>query len=151
MVTRSAILLLLAVAPIQLAAPARAQAVVQSAVRSDPAAAVRGYFAALGRNDFQGALSLTLGAAQERTARMVGTLRQQAAAHRARVELRVKSVEVSPSTAREAGGAVPVDVKFDIDIVGRKWWFSRVARKLAGHAQFYVDDQRIVAIEGKLE
>ena len=42
----------------------------------DATATVRGYFEALGHNDFQRALALTQGAAQERTASLVGTLRQ---------------------------------------------------------------------------
>jgi hypothetical protein len=120
----------------------------------DPATTVRGYFAALGRNDFQGALSLTEGAAQERTAHMVGTLREQAAAHSAKVELKVKRVEVSPpANEAEANGTVPVEVRFDIDVVGKKWLFHKVARTLAGKAQFYVNEDaaRIVAIEGNLE
>jgi hypothetical protein len=116
---------------------------------------VRGYFEALGKNDFQRALSLTVGAAQERTARMVGSLKSQARAADARVELKVRRLRVAERPERlEAGLPVPVDVDFDIDVVGRKWWFSKIARRLAGTAQFYVAssvEPRIVAIEGKLE
>jgi len=121
---------------------------------ADPAATVRGYFDALGKNDFPRALSLTAGEAQLRTAHMVGTLKQQAAAAKARVELKVKKVEVLPSPPPGADGTVPVVVQFDIDVVGKKWIFSRVARKLAGRAQFYVaaaEPSRIVAIEGRIE
>ena len=122
----------------------------------DLAEPVRGYFQALARNDFPRAISLTVGAAQERTEHMVGTLRRQAAAAHAHVELKVRSVEVSPPSRDQVadGEPVPVDVQFDIDVVGRKWFFSRVARKLSGRAQFYVASAapaRIVAIEGNLE
>jgi hypothetical protein len=124
---------------------------------TDPAATVRGYFEALGRNDFNRAISLTAGSAQQRTLRMVGTLKQQAAAAQAKVELQVKRVAVShPPPERMAEGLpVPVDVEFDIAVVGRKWFFSKVARHLAGRAQFYVaaalPTPRIIAIEGKIE
>ena len=118
---------------------------------------MRGYFDALGKNDFPRALSLTAGAAQSRTEHMMGTLKQQAAAAHARVELKVKHVEVSqaPPEHLAEGLPVPVDVQFDIDVVGRKWIFSRVARKLSGRAQFFVacasPAPRIIAIEGKIE
>jgi len=122
---------------------------------ADPAATVRGYFAALGANDFQRALSLTQGDAQARTERMVGTLHRQAAAAHARVELKVRKVEVSRSAAQTAEGTpVPVEVRFVIEVIGKKWIFSRVARKLAGRAQFLVasasPEPRIISIEGKL-
>jgi len=47
--------------------------------------AVRGYFAALDRQDFSGAIALTDGAAQTRTSHMVDKLKSEAAAHNARV------------------------------------------------------------------
>ena len=114
-----------------------------------PEQTVRGYFDALGRNDFNRALSLTAGEAQERTARMVGTLQQQALANDAKVILKVKRVEVAPQQAPDG----PVEVSFDIDVVGKKWIFSKVARKLNGRAQFYVDSDapKIVAIEGRID
>jgi hypothetical protein len=110
---------------------------------------VRGYFDALGKNDFNRALALTAGEAQARTARMVGTLQQQAAANDAKVILKVKRVEVAPP--QEPDG--PVEVSFDIDVVGKKWIFSKVARKLNGRAHFYVDsdEPKIVAIEGRID
>ncbi len=120
----------------------------------DPAATVKGYFAALGKNDFKRALALTSGTAQTRTENMVGSLNRQAAAAHAKVELHVRRVLVSPPAGQLADGLpVSVEVQFEIDVVGRRWIFSRVARKLNGRAQFYVacDSPRIVAIEGKLE
>ena len=117
-----------------------------------PAAAVRGYFRALGRQDFSGAIALTDGAAQARTSSMVGQLKSEAAAHNARVEVKVTTLEVrAPGQPDERG--VPVPVAFHIDVVGHKWCFSKVARKLDGEARFYVDParpDRIVAIEGRL-
>jgi hypothetical protein len=122
---------------------------------ADPAATVRGYFAALGANDFKRALSLTQGDAQARTERMMGTLHRQAAAAHAKVELKVRKVEVSPPAGQTAEGTpVPVEVRFDIEVIGKKWFITRVARKLAGHAQFLVasasPEPRIISIEGKL-
>jgi hypothetical protein len=137
MFTRGSILLLFS-----MLAPAHSQS------GPDAVLTVRGYFDALGHNDFQRALSFTAGAAQERTANMVGTLKQQAAAANANVELKVKRVDVSLPVADNG----PVDVAFDIDVIGKKWIFKKVAKKIAGHAQFYVatDAPRIVAIEGRL-
>ena len=119
---------------------------------TSPSAAVRGYFQALGRQDFSGALALTDGAAQTRTSHMVETLKSEAAAHHARVEVSVTHLDVRAPGAPEARG-VPVPVVFHIDVVGKKWCFSKVARTLDGEARFYVDParpDRIVAIEGKL-
>ena len=117
-----------------------------------PTAAVRGYFRALARQDFSGAIALTDGAAQTRTSHMVDKLKSEAAAHNARVEVKVTTLEVrAPGQPDERG--VPVPVAFHIDVVGHKWCFSKVARKLDGEARFYVDParpDRIVAIEGRL-
>src|SRR5260221_2238848 len=78
---------------------------------------VRSYFEALGRNDFALALALTDGPAQSRTARMIGTLRHQAEAHHAQVEVRVRALELAERPADCA-----VDVKFDLDVIGRRWF-----------------------------
>jgi hypothetical protein len=113
---------------------------------SDPPRVVRGWFAALQRKDFGRALELTTGGALERTAHMVGTLEQQARAHHAEVELRVKRLDV----AEAPSGCV--QVAFDIDVIGKKWMFRRVAKTLSGIARFHVDDyDRIVAIDGNIE
>jgi hypothetical protein len=117
-----------------------------------PMAAVRGYFAALGRQDFGSALALTDGAAQARTSRMVDTLKNEAAAHHARVDVKVTKLDVRAPGTPDAHG-LPVPVAFHIDVVGHKWCFSKVARALDGEARFYFDPerpQRIVAIEGNL-
>ena len=123
----------------------------QSPPTATPLAIVRGYFEALGRNDFGHALSLTAGAAQARTLRMFQTLKQQAAEHSASVELKVRALRIAQRPS--AGTTVPVDVTFDIDVVGHKWMFSRVARKIAGSAQFLVEpsaQRGIVAILGSI-
>ncbi len=109
-------------------------------------AVIRGYFAALERKDFGGALRLTTGGAQARTAHMLGTLERQAAAEHADVELRVRRLDLSPASVG------PVQVTFDIDVIGRKWLFHKVARTLRGTARFLVrDDGRIAAIDGALD
>ena len=99
---------------------------------------MRGYFRALDRQDFSAALALTDGAAQTRTSQMVDTLKCEAAAHNARVEVRVTTLDVRTRGEPDERG-VPVPVAFHIDVVGHKWCFSKVARKLAGVARFYVD------------
>jgi hypothetical protein len=136
----------LGLAAVALVAPASARADV------DPTAAVRGYFSALNRQDFGGAIALTAGAAQARTNSMVSELQKEAAAHNARVELKVTRVQVeAPGAAGPRG--VPVPVQFHIDVVGHKLCFKKVARRLDGKAQFWIDaarPDRIVAIEGQL-
>jgi hypothetical protein len=120
---------------------------------AEPADAVKGYFQALDRQDFSRALAYTDGAAKGRTSRMVETLKSEAAQHNARVEVKVKRLDVRSPGAPEPGRGVPVPVAFHIDVVGHKFCFSKVARKLDGEARFYIDParpDRIVAIEGNL-
>jgi hypothetical protein len=141
----------LLVAAVTVATPlagARADAAPASATN-----AVRGYFSALGRQDFSGAIALTNGKAQECTSNMVNKLKSEARAHNAKVEVKVTKVDVRAAGAAEARG-VPVPVNFHIDVVGKKWCFSKVARQLDGQAMFWLDPahpDRIVAIDGNLE
>jgi hypothetical protein len=119
-----------------------------------PASTVRGYFAALEHKDFRGALSMTSGPALDRTRGLIGTLASEAARHHAEVELKVQKLTLA-ARAPDDGG-VTVDVHFDIDVIGKKWFFRRVARKLSGDAQFVVDAHpsrppHIVDILGKIE
>jgi hypothetical protein len=127
-----------------LIAPALAMSTAASA--QEPTAVVRGYFAALEKKDFGKAMSLTQGAAQQRTADMVGELQQQAAQHNAQVELKVQKLDVKPS----ADDHVTVD--FAIDVIGKKWFIRKVAKKLSGKAQFKMDrgGDQIVSIDGNL-
>jgi hypothetical protein len=114
--------------------------------------AVRGYFEALNRQDFGQALALTCGEAQARTSHMVDKLKAEAAAHHARVEVRVRALDVREPGIVEPGRGVPVPVAFRIDVVGHKWCFSKV-RKLDGEARFWIDPERpdrILAIDGHL-
>jgi hypothetical protein len=113
-------------------------------------AVVRGFFAALERKDFGRALALTEGAAKARTANLVGTLHRAAQQHHAELEFRVKRLDVDQPYA-SAVGATPVRVHFDIDVIGKRWIFRKVARKLTGRANFYVAANQIVAIHGKLD
>jgi hypothetical protein len=120
----------------------------------NPADAVRGYFQALDRQDFRRALELTDGEALRRTFHMVDTLRHEAAANHARVEVRVKALDVRAPGAAEPGRGVPVPVQFHIDVVGHKWCFHKVARTLDGVARFWIDParpDRILSIEGRLD
>ncbi|HEX9101710.1 MAG TPA: hypothetical protein VF997_05880 [Polyangia bacterium] len=139
-------------APLLLAAATAAAPLSTGRAEAGPAAAVRGYFRALARQDFLGAIALTDGAAQKRTCNMVDKLKSEAAAHNARVEVKVTTLDVRAPGEPDARG-VPVPVAFHIDVVGHKWCFSKVARQLQGEARFYVDParpDRIVAIEGNL-
>src|SRR4051794_7204909 len=82
---------------------------------ADATGPVKGYFAALDRQDFSRALALTGGSAQARTSRMVQTLQQQAAEQHARVEVKVRSLAVRSPGVAEPGRGVPVPVSFRID------------------------------------
>jgi hypothetical protein len=126
-----------------LSVPARARA------ESSAPSVVRGYFAALERKDFGRALSLTAGSALARTENMVGTLNREAASHNAEVELRVTKLELANSPS-EQNGSAPVKVSFGIDVIGKKWIFRKLARRLRGQAQFYVTADQIVAIDGQI-
>ena len=139
-------------APLLLAAATVVAPLAGARAEGGPTAAVRGYFRALARQDFSGAIALTDGAAQKRTCNMVDKLKSEAAAHNARVEVKVTTLDVQAPGAPDERG-VPVPVAFHIDVVGHKWCFSKVARKLDGQARFYVDParpDRIVAIEGRI-
>jgi hypothetical protein len=128
-------------------------AVVHSDVRSPPGETVRRYFEALGHQDFDGAIALTDGCARTRTSSMIDRLRKEAAVQRVTVEVRIRHLDVRAPGLLEPRG-VPVPVAFDIEIVGKKWCFSRIALRLNGEARFYIDparpDDRIVAIDGSL-
>lgn len=126
--------------------------VVTSAAECDPGTSVRGYFAALDRQDFTSALALTDQQALASTSHMVDDLRRQAAKNHARVEVKVRKLAVAAPVPGDARG-LAVPVQFHIDVVGHKWCFHKVARVLEGNARFIIDPQdrgRIVAIEGKL-
>jgi hypothetical protein len=85
---------------------------------------------------------------------MIDRLKKEAVAHKVTVEVRVKHLDVGAPGLPEPRG-VPVPVAFDIEVVSRKWWFSRIALRLNGEARFYIDathpDDRIVAIDGNLD
>ncbi|MGZ3429594.1 MAG: hypothetical protein ACXVCV_23245, partial [Polyangia bacterium] len=126
-----------------IAAPARATA---------PTSTVRSFFAALDRRDFGGALAFTEGTAASVIANMLDTISREAARRHVDVELKVRSLHLTEGE-RDESGQIPVEVTYDIDVVGRKWFFHRVARRLSGTASFYVDGSapRIVAISGTLD
>jgi hypothetical protein len=129
-------------------------AIGHSEVSSAPDEAVRRYFRALDHQDFDRAIALTDGGAKARTASMIDRLKREADAHKVSVEIRVKHLDVRAPGLPEPRG-VPVHVAFDIEIVTRKWCFSRIALRLNGEACFYIDPARphdhIVAIDGNLD
>jgi hypothetical protein len=112
---------------------------------------VRNFFGALEQRDFGGALAFTGGDAQCTVARLLEKIRHEAARKHAKVELKVRNLQVveHPATA----GQVPVEVTYQVDVIGKKWIFRRVARRLSGTAHFYVDEKtpRIVTIVGHID
>ena len=119
---------------------------------SAPGSTVRSFFAALERRDFRAALAYTEGAAASVIAGMLDNIKSEAARRHVDVELKVRNLVVT-ERGPDATGQTPVDVAYDIDVIGKKWMFHKVARRLSGTASFYVDDRapRIVAIVGMLD
>jgi hypothetical protein len=142
MTTRALIATLSLLLPALVAPPARAE---------PPSLTVRGFFAALEQHDFGGALARTDGAAARVIGELLAAIDREARSRNAQVSLRVRSLRVQERAA-VTSGPVPVDVTYDIDIIGRRWIFSRVARRLSGSASFLVDARRpcIVAVVGEL-
>jgi hypothetical protein len=111
---------------------ALAPGLMNVAQAQEPAALVRGFFAALERKDYPRALALTQGAAQKSTADFLGSLEQRAAQQHAQIELKVQDLQLKPK------GEDHVEASFHIDVIGKKWMFKKVARKLDGTAEFKV-------------
>jgi hypothetical protein len=131
--------LLLCVVALVVACPSRACAESRGVAAMG---VVRAYFSALAERDFGGALRMTTGAALQRTHDILVDLERRAAERRAHVDLEVRHLELRPS------GNGAVDARFAIDVVGKKWMFSKVARRLFGTARFYVNENTITAIAG---
>lgn len=134
--------LLLAVVALIVARPSRARAESRSGAAMG---VVRAYFSALADRDFGGALRMTTGAAMQRTRDILVDLERRAAERRAHVDLEVRQLDLRPN------GNGTVDARFAIDVIGKKWMFSKVARRLFGNARFYVNDNTITAIAGDVK
>lgn len=117
-----------------------------------PSSTVRDFFAALEHRDFPRALAFTDGTASGRVSRLLAHIDREAARHHAQVEFKVRSLRLSEGSPDEAG-ATPVEVTYEIDVIGKKWIFRKLARKLTGTADFYVAENapRITAIVGQLD
>jgi hypothetical protein len=115
-----------------------------------PSETVRGFFDALEQKDFPRALAFTDGDAAMRIADLLGHIDAEAARHHAQIELKVRSLRLREGVLDD--GVVPVQVRYEIDVIGRKWFFRKLARKLVGTAEFLVDGSapRITAIVGRL-
>jgi hypothetical protein len=110
-------------------------------------APVERLFAALGRHDFKAALAQTSGAAAATLGGMLGSIDREAAKANAQVVLDVRDLHVSEGAA-DADGMVPVDVRYDIALVGKRSIFRRLVRHLTGTARIVVDraSERIVSL-----
>lgn len=119
------------------AASAHAQAVTASVPPALAAGVVHGYFDALRRQDRRTLSGVTAGNAAAYTTQMLDRIHDEAARADVGVELKVRNLIVSayPPNAR----VTPVDVRFDIAVVAKKWFFSKVARVLKGRATFWVE------------
>jgi hypothetical protein len=115
---------------------------------------VRSFFRALERHDYALARALTVGAAEARLRWWLDNLESEAQANHAELRLHVRSLDISSQSAGDGGDPVPVDVNYSIDVVGRRGWFQRVARRLSGQLRFLVssaEPTRIESIEGGIE
>jgi hypothetical protein len=116
--------------------PAHAQVAGQAVPPPIAANVVRSYFDAFRRFD-RGALGrVTAGEANARTVKMLDTIKSEADRHNVGVELKVKDLHMT--TAGPVDSLTPVGVKFDIQVVAKKWFFSKVAKVLHGQATFFV-------------
>ncbi len=118
------------------AAPACAQRMVLPTPSALAANLVRSYFDALRHLDERALHAVTAGQATERTSEVLDRLHTEAREHRVGLELKVSKLAVVPQP--DEGATTPVEVKFDIAVVAKKWFFSTVARQLQGRATFYI-------------
>jgi hypothetical protein len=125
-----------------------------------PAAAagvVRSYFEAFRRQDARALGKFTSGQASRRTNEVLERIWREAAEKEVGVELRLQQLALTPRAPVD--GMEPVEARFTIDVVAKKWFFSTVARHLAGRATFYVEPDsaradapaKIVGISLKLD
>ncbi len=130
---------------------ARATSFRASGSSISPSATVRGFFDALEHRDIPRALALTDGDAALRITELLGHIDAEAARHHAQIELKVRSLRLDERAPDD--GVVPVQVSYEIDVIGKKWIFRKLARKLVGTAEFLVDGRapRITAIVGRLD
>jgi hypothetical protein len=122
------------------AAPGHAQ---QSAV--PPLAAVgtvRTYFDALRRMDERAVGAVTVGRATVDTQDVIDQIRAEAKRNRVGVELQLADLFVKP--LRDPG-ATRVEALFNLQVIARKWFFTKVARELRGRATFYFTGPRDAA------
>jgi hypothetical protein len=133
--------------------PCAAHAAQAGGAASPPCEVVRAFFDALSHRQLERAVGLTAGAARARVVTLLNTIIRKAEENDADFAPQVRSLEVAEAEAA-AGPASTVEVAFAIDVVGKKWFVSRVARTLGGKVQFVVSragPARIVDIVGKLE
>jgi hypothetical protein len=144
--TRAALVFLIAASDPALAASPAASS------QTCAARVVHGFFDAFEHRDFKRALGFTSGSANAATQKLLATLERRAAAQHAVLEIKVRRLELA-ERAPNALGQIPVDVAYDIDIFGRKWFLRWFGRRLSGKASFYIDagGPSIVVIDGHLD
>jgi|SRR5579871_312366 len=119
-------------------APARAQSWPLSIGRNALAAGiVRSYFDALRRQDEATLRKFTVGDAAKDTHDVLARIHAEAKQKDVGVELRLSSLAVSPRVTADSS-TTAVDARFSIDVIAKKWFFTKVARELRGRATFYV-------------
>lgn len=95
---------------------------------------VRSYFDAFRRLDDGALNAVTVGQATSDTRGMIDQIREEARRHNVKVELQLADLSVVPP---RSDGANRVEAWFDMQVIAKKWFFSKVARELKGRATFY--------------
>ena len=116
-------------------APAPAQPVTVSPPLA--AGAVRYYFDALRRLDDGALQAMTAGQATSDTRDILVQIREQARRANVKVELQLADLSVTPM---RSDGDNHIEAWFDMQVIAKKWFFSKVARELRGRATFYFGD-----------
>jgi hypothetical protein len=110
-----------------------------------PADTVRSFFGALGRHDFRGALGLTAGSASVVLGGVLNAAEEQAARAHAALEVEVRDLRLIEG-ATDAAGRTPIEVRYDVDVFGKRSFFRSLVRHVAGSSQFIVADGRIASV-----
>lgn len=115
---------------------AKSQVPVRAVPPALAAGVVQSYFDAFRRLDRHALDGVTVGKAADETRRMLDTLRAEAKRQNVGLELQVKDLSITPRGSQ--GGAMAVNAKFELAVVAKKWFFSKVARVITGTGTFYV-------------
>lgn len=118
--------------------PPTSTAVTRARVAQDEAeSVVRAWFDALGSEEFETALQLTTGTAEEQTRALEDTIRREADQRGVEIDLVVQSLELSPVPEAMNGRSVLADFDVQANVITGP--FSIPVREYQGNATFDVE------------